>query len=80
MKAGKLSKTLAAVSVGIAALGMVAVNAAAQVSLPPFYEAASQMIRGRKAWSSNQERRDHDFYSRRTGVAYRLCLFRHRQP
>jgi hypothetical protein len=44
MKAGKLSKTLAAVSVGIAALGMVVVNTAAQVSLPPFYEAASQMI------------------------------------
>ena len=43
MKAGKLRNTLAAVSLGIATMGMVAVNAAAQVSLPPFYEAASKM-------------------------------------
>ena len=43
MEAGKLRNTLAAVSLGIATLGMVAVNGAAQASLPPFYEAASKM-------------------------------------
>ncbi len=42
MKASKLRSILAA-SLGMAALGMGAVNAAAQVSLPPFYEAASKM-------------------------------------
>ena len=43
MKAIKLRESLAAVSLGVAALGMVAVNAAPQVPLPPFYEAASRM-------------------------------------
>ncbi len=44
MKARILRSALAVVSLGIAALGTVAANAAAQVSLPPFYEAASKMI------------------------------------
>jgi pimeloyl-ACP methyl ester carboxylesterase len=43
MKASKLRNTLAAFSLGVAGLGTVAVSAAAQVSLPPFYEAASKM-------------------------------------
>ncbi len=42
MKASKCRNILA-VSLGIAALGMAAGDAAAQVSLPPFYEAASKM-------------------------------------
>jgi pimeloyl-ACP methyl ester carboxylesterase len=43
MKARNLRNALAAVSLGVAALGIAAVTAAAQVSLPPFYQAASKM-------------------------------------
>jgi len=43
MKANKFGLAPAAVLLGIAAWGMVGVNATAQVSLPPFYEAASKM-------------------------------------
>lgn len=42
MKASQL-RSILAVSLGMAAFGTGAVNAAAQVSLPPFYEAASKM-------------------------------------
>src|SRR5664279_2864231 len=43
MKARNLRNTLAVISLGVAALGGVGVNAAAQVALPPFYQAASKM-------------------------------------
>ena len=43
MKARNLRNTLAAISLGVAAMGVVAVKVAAQVSIPPFYEAASKM-------------------------------------
>src|SRR5664279_4330511 len=43
MQAGKLRNALAAVLVGVAGLGIVAANGAAQLSLPPFYEATSKM-------------------------------------
>ena len=43
MKASRIRNTLAAVSLGVATMGMVAGNSAAQVSLPPFYNAVSKM-------------------------------------
>ena len=43
MRSSKLRNTLAAISLGVVALGLVAVKLAAQVALPPFYEAASKM-------------------------------------
>jgi len=43
MKARNLRNTLAVISLGVAALGVVVVNAAAHVALPPFYQAASKM-------------------------------------
>src|SRR5664280_1832556 len=44
MKVGKLRNTIAAVSLAVAALSLVAVNVTAQVLVSPFYEAASKMI------------------------------------
>jgi len=44
MKVGKLRNTIAAVSLAVAALSLVAVNVTAQVPVSPFYEAASKMI------------------------------------
>ena len=44
MQAGKLREAIAAVSLGVAALGPAAENLAAQVPLTPFYEAASKMV------------------------------------
>ncbi len=43
MKARNFRNSLAAISLGVALLGVVAANVAAQVALPPFYEAASKM-------------------------------------
>lgn len=43
MVPGKLRDTLAVVALGVAVLGVSALKAAAQVSVPPFYEAASKI-------------------------------------
>jgi pimeloyl-ACP methyl ester carboxylesterase len=43
MNVGKLRNTIAAISLGVAALGLVAVKVAAQVALSPFYDAASKV-------------------------------------
>ncbi len=43
MNAGKIRNILAVIALGLAALGIVAVAAAAEVSLSPFYEAVSKM-------------------------------------